>query len=198
MSKQGNSKDLQIRKLPESLALLLARPDFGSYLAAAGSLDAGTAMKLDIESVTQRAAFLLFTGFGIASTAQSITWDCLPLVVDSHNLSVQPPATIQIRVLPEAIKQFLEEESLAMVMPSFSALDPWTQHTLCSASPSGRAVYLIYLGLNAISGHSTLRTPPGAHREYTAIPAATAFEIYEGDGSKSLLPDESPIWQYFS
>lgn len=198
MSKQGNSKDLQIRKLPESLALLLARPDFGSYLAAAGSLDAGTAMKLDIESVTQRAAFLLFTGFSIASTALSITWDCLPLVVEPHNLTVQPPATIQIRVLPEAIKQFLEEESLAMVMPSFFALDPWTQHTLCSASPSGRAVFLIYLGLNAFSGHTALRSSPVVSSEYPAIPAATAFQMYEGDGSKSLLPDESPIWQYFS
>ena len=198
MSNKGNTKDLQIRKLPASLALLLARPDFGSYLAAAGSLDTGTAMKLDIESVTQRATFLLFTGFSVASTAQSIAWNCLPLAGDAHNPPAQPPATIQIRVLPEAIKHFLEVDDLAKAMPSFATLDPWTQHTLCSSSPSGRAVYLIYLGLNAFSGHTALRSSPVVSSEYPAIPAATAFQMYEGDGSKSLLPDESPIWQYFS
>lgn len=198
MSNKGSTKDLQIRKLPVSLALLLARPDFGSYLAAAGSLDAGTAMKLDIESVTQRAAHLLYTGFSIASTAQSIAWNCLPLAGGAHNPPAQPPATIQIRVLPEAIKHFLEVDDLAKAMPSFATLDPWTQHTLCSSSPSGRAVYLIYLGLNAFSGHTAHRATPAANTTYQNIPVTPAVTLEESSGTKSLLPDESPIWQHFN
>jgi hypothetical protein len=219
-------KEMQIRNVPKDLAKFLARPDFGSFLCEFSGIDRAIAMQLDTQSVSARALYLMLAGYS-SLMEENMERPQPPHVSPKLLTTGLSPFTplaksIVFKSIPHEIRVLMDADSFSEKIADPCSLDAWTAYQLDNGSPTTRVVFLIYEGVStlmtkgrtrkALGGHpqailTTTHGGTGANPEDIAKEAAGTMEAQEGAGGigstgetgfKSLLPEDSPVWNALS
>jgi hypothetical protein len=215
-------KYVQIRKLPNDLAKLLARPDFGSFLAEHRQVDKALELQLNTQSASVRALFLVLAGYSSLMN-RSMERHRPPHVLSeqlTQGLAANAPTirSIALSQMPDEVRMLLEANEFSKHIPRESALDAWTSHHLDLGAPPTRALFLIYEGLATLIGDRPLSQPPQTSLEARAKGGSTESRINassvaeeaaeavaaadtqganqepQNSGFRSILPEDSPVW----